>query len=853
MKRFIKVIGIIIAAILLLIIILPFAFRGKIDDIIKKEGHKMVNAEFDFRKLDISIFRNFPHVSVTLEDFWLKGVDEFANDTLVSVDGLTAGINLFSLFGKSGIEVNNIELKNSRFHAMVLPDGKANWDILKVDTTETSKPAVDTNIEEEKQEAKNDDGLRLNLDRFVIKNMNVVFDNQQENLYAHVSDFNLLCSGNLSSEQTAINLQTGATSVTFQSKGITYISKANISAKIALDADFANQKYELKENEVVINAITTSFGGWFALSDAATTVDIHLATNEINFKDILSLVPTMYTTDFEQLKTDGTTKVSAFMKGEFVGDSIVPAMNVNLEVNDGMFKYASLPTSVDKINILAVVDNPGGSIDQTSVTINPFNFRLGGNPFSLTAEVSTPISDAEFAVTANGLINLSMIEQAFPMDNLNLSGIIQSDLKVSGLMSYIEKEQYDKIKAAGYISIKDMQLKTDDMPPLDIEKSLFTFNTQYLELSDTKIQIGNSDLSINSRLENYLGYLLKKNTLKGNLNLSSSLLDLNQFMTAPTDTVKVAEKDESNKQEVSEEKASTLLLIPENIDFQMNVNLGKVLMKDLSLNNINGRLTVKDACVNMSNLSVYTMGGSIIVNGYYSTAHTSNPEFKSGIKINHLSFNEAYNDLELVKQMAPIFQNLTGHFSGRMNIETWLDAEMNPVLNTVQANGSLATHNLKLSGVKVIDDIADAMKQPGLKEMQVKDLSLDFNISDGRLITEPFDIKLGDYNINLSGSSGLDQTIDYVGKIKLPSSTGDLSKLGTVNLNIGGTFSSPKVSIDTQGMLKQAAESAGDRAMQEVGKHLGLDSAVIANTDSLKETLKEKAVEKAFDLLKKIK
>ena len=202
------------------------------------------------------------------------------------------------------------------------------------------------------------------------------------------------------------------------------------------------------------------------------------------------------------------------MKGEFVGDSIVPAMNVNLEVNDGMFKYASLPTSVDKINILAVVNNPGGSIDQTSVTINPFNFRLGGNPFSLTAEVSTPVSDAEFAVTANGLINLSMIEQAFPMDNLNLSGIIQSDLKVSGLMSYIEKEQYDKIKAAGYISIKDMQLKTDDMPSLDIEKSLFTFNTQYLELSDTKIQIGNSDLSINSRLENYLGYLLKKNTLK---------------------------------------------------------------------------------------------------------------------------------------------------------------------------------------------------------------------------------------------------------------------------------------------------------------------------------------------------
>lgn len=315
----------------------------------------------------------------------------------------------------------------------------------------------------------------------------------------------------------------------------------------------------------------------------------------------------------------------------------------------------------------------------------------------------------------------------------------------------------------------------------------------------------------------------------------------------------VKDKSEEKKSETTKAEEPTLLLIPQNIDFEMNVNLKKLIMTNLSLNDINGKMNVKDACANMSNLSVQTMGGSIIVNGYYSTANINNPEFKSGIKINNLSFEQAYNDLELVKQMAPIFQNLTGHFSGSMDIETLLDAEMKPVLNTVQANGSLSTHNLKLSGVKVIDDIADALKQPNLKEMQVKDLSLDFKINDGRLITKPFDIKLGDYAINLSGSSGLDQTIDYVGKIKLPSSAGDLSKIGTVNLNIGGTFSSPKVSIDTQGMLKQAAESVGDKAMQEVGKHLGLDSTVIANTDSLKETIKEKAVEKAIDFLKKIK
>ena len=94
-------------------------------------------------------------------------------------------------------------------------------------------------------------------------------------------------------------------------------------------------------------------------------------------------------------------------------------------------------------------------------------------------------------------------------------------------------------------------------------------------------------------------------------------------------------------------------------------------------------------------------------------------------------------------------------------------------MDTMQGNGSLSTKDLSLNGVKVIDQIADAVKKPELKDMKVKDMTLDFTIKEGRVSNEPFDIKLGDYVMNLSGSTGLDQSIDYSGKIKLPASAGD--------------------------------------------------------------------------------
>ena len=88
MKKGLKIAAITVGVIIILMLLLPFAFQGKIADIVKTEGNKMLNAQFDFERLNISLFRNFPQASVTLEDFWLKGTGEFANDTLVQPERL---------------------------------------------------------------------------------------------------------------------------------------------------------------------------------------------------------------------------------------------------------------------------------------------------------------------------------------------------------------------------------------------------------------------------------------------------------------------------------------------------------------------------------------------------------------------------------------------------------------------------------------------------------------------------------------------------------------------------------------------------------------------------------------------
>ena len=808
MKKALKIAGITVGVILILLLVLPFAFQGKIEKIVKQEGNKMLNAQFDFSALNISLLRNFPSASVTLEDFYLKGTGAFENDTLIQAGELTAAVNLFSLFGDSGYDISKIIIEDTKVKAIVLEDGKPNWDVMKASAEEDT-------VQETSAESS---PFRIKLKRLSVKDLSVSYDDRQAGMYAAIENLKATCSGDFGSERTLVDLELKTPALTYRTGGVPFLNRAALEADMNVDADLVNNKFTLQDNSISLNAIKLNIDGWAAMQKDGVGMDIKLNTNEVGFKELLSLIPAIYAKDFQDLKTDGKASLTAFAKGTLTQEQM-PQFEVALNVENAMFRYPSLPAGVDGINISATVKNPGGNIDATEVTINPFDFTLAGNPFSLKAIVKTPTSDPDLQATAKGTLDLGKIKDVYPLEDMSLNGTIQADMNLAGKLSYIEKEQYDKMKAEGSIRLNGMKLNMKDLPTVDIQRSTFSFSPRYLQLSETTVNIGNNDVTLDSRFENYLGYALKGSTLKGSLNISSNHLNLNDFMSTDTTAVQA----QATADTTATTSSTGTIRIPENLDFNMQANLKEVLFDKMKLENVNGTLLVKNGTIDMRNLSFNTMGGSITANGAYSAPKTSQPHLNAGFDMKNIGFAQAYQELGLVQQLAPIFKGLKGNFSGNLQIDTPLDENMSPVMQKVQGSGNLSTKDLSLSGVKFIDQVADIVKKPSMKEIEVKDLNLGFEIKDGRVNTQPFDLKLGDYTMNLSGSTGLDQTIDYTGKITLPSG-GIGSALGTVDMTIGGTFTSPKVGIDMASLAKNAAEQAlkgivgGDNKESESGE-----------------------------------
>jgi len=786
MKKFFKIAGISLLVIFLLLLALPFVFKGKILDLAKKEINEMLNAKVDFDGLSLSFIRSFPNATISLENFYIAGVDEFENDTLVCAKNISATVNIKSFFGDTGYEISKVSMSDAKLHAIVLKDGKANWDIVAPDTTEIEEPS----------------NFKMLLQKVNIKNTDILYDDSVSLMNVALKGLNLTLSGDMTADETRIKTNLTAAELSFIMDKISYLSKAKVSADVKLDADLKNMKFTLSDNSVQINEIKASIDGWVALlEDESMDMDIKLKAPKTQFKDILSMIPAIYAKDFRDIKASGEVTLAAFAKGLMKGDDM-PAFDVSLNVAKAMFQYPSLPKAITDINTNVRIFSAGGSLDNTVVDIPQFHFELGGNPFDLSLNVKTPMSDPDLALSATGRLNLGMIKEVYPLEDMVLSGELNADMKLATRMSFIEKEQYDQVDASGTLGIKEMLVKSQDMDDILINNANLSFSPRYVDLSGFSAKIGKNDISATGKLENFIPYFLKDETLKGNLAVNSNYLNLNDFM-----------KDEAA---TSEESSVGIIEVPKNIDFNLTGNFKQVIFDKLDMTNVTGQILVKDGKVDMRNLSLNALGGKLGVNGYYDTGkNPAQPEVSMVLDIKNASFAQTFSTFETIRKMAPIFENMQGNFSTNFKMTSPLGSDFMPILTSLVASGSLQSNDVEIKNLPVLDGLAAALKNDGLKEMRIKDLNLPFAINDGRVTTKPFDVKFGSGVMNLTGSTGLDQTIDYTAKMDL---TDKLSNkyMKNVKVKIGGTFTSPKFSVDMKDALNQAIGSV-------VGSLLGDD------------------------------
>jgi hypothetical protein len=923
--------GSILALVVAAAFLVPIIFKKDIQEAIDKQLANAVNAEivFDIDKLNITLFKNFPNLTVEVESLGIINREPFAGEVLFATEKFGIEVNLANILFGEQLKVKGISMYRPQVNVKVLADGRANYDI--------AMPSTDTTTVEEGEAS----AFSFGIDHWEMVDGRLVYDDQTMPFYLELKGLNHKGSGDFSQDVFDLKTFTTADTVTTSYDGVEYLTdkRAEIDAIIQISEDFS--KYTFKENKAKVNDFAMSFEGWFKMNENDFEMDIAFKSPENTFKSLLSLVPGIYTKDFSGIETNGDLSFGGFVKGTY-SDAQMPAFKVALLVKDATFKYPDLPTAVTNINLDMLVDNKDGVMENTLVDIKKFHMDFGSNPIdaslfienlrdyrmkaNLTANLNLaeltsmfpieglemkgsfaaaikaegvydsinkiiPVVDASMSlsngyvkssefplpieslgfsssikntsgkmaetfisvkdlglvldgekftsdmtlenldnytwdVTAAGGIDLEKITKIFPLEGMSLAGKVVADIHTQGKMSDLNAERYDKLPTSGRASLKDFKYTSKDLPyAVTISQAGMVFDPKKIELTNTTGTLGKSDFTVTGAVSNYLGYIFGENeTIKGNMDFSSTLLDLNEFMTE-TETAETIETDTTS---------FGVIPIPENIDFVLHSTVATAKMMDFIITNAKGDIILKEGIANMKGLTFNMLGGAFGIDGSYNAKDINHPQYDLALKIDKLSIQQSASSFSMVKTYAPIAGLVNGDFSTNFKVKGELTQAMMPNMATVNGAGLIKIASAALKDSKLVAGITSLTKLDNTSEVTMKDVLMSASIKDGKMSVQPFDVNMGSYKTTVAGSTGLDGSIDYTLKMDVPAnklsssltgftnkytgSSTDPNKPVPITIGVGGNYANPTTKLLMAEQKEQVKEAVTTAAKEEATK-----------------------------------
>ena len=524
MKKALLVIGVLLILLVVAIIALPVIFKDDIVAVVKEEANKSVNATIDFGAFNLSMISSFPDFSFSVNDVLVVGIGPFENDTLMYMGNMQLTVDVMSVISGDEITIKTISLNDIITRAIVLEDGVANWDIAKdtssVEETEVAEDTVATSF-------------KMSLERFVISNADIIYDDRQGDMYAAIKGLNFDLSGDFTQDLTTLLTQTRIEGITVRMDHINYLKDAKVEINADVDADLLLSKYTFKENRFAINGLELGWDGWVAMPGEEIEMDVRFNASKTDFSTLLSLVPGIYARDFEDIQTKGKIGLEGYAKGIY-SDQGLPGFGIDLKVEDAMFQYPDLPGSADNINISVAVNNPGGSEDNTIIDVSQFHIELAGNTVDIHLVLKTPVSDPQIDCGIKGTLDLGKLKEVMPLEQgEEMEGIIRADIVLKGNLSAIENEEYEKFDAQGGITVENIRYQSQDFPQgVILESAVVNFSPQNVDLVNLDCTVGESDMHLNGTIDNFIGFALTDTAvLTGRYTFTSSMLDLNEFMS----------------------------------------------------------------------------------------------------------------------------------------------------------------------------------------------------------------------------------------------------------------------------------------------------------------------------------
>jgi AsmA-like C-terminal region len=830
-SKILKITGVTLLVLVTFVWSAPWLLQGKISHLIKARFSKDLRAHVQFSGLEISLFRHFPKISITLDNLQVTCVGEFQDDTLLTAKQFTVSCDMKSLISGDSIRARSITVDEPRFHARINKYGHCNWDIVKSEMypneiTDSSTRAFNWEIQ-----------------NYEIHTGYLDYLDERRNMHIEVLNLEHEGSGNFSSEQFTLNTKTTAEAVHVDYSGtIPYRVTVKSGINLAFRVDNRTHTWSFNTDQISFNDLKLHSEGFFQwISESNYNMNIRFKVPSTKFKDFLSMMPSVYQKDFTSIETNGQVNFNGFIKGKY-DEKHFPAYHANLYVLNGYFKYPDLPLPVEQINLGIQIDNPDGISDHLIVNVSDAHAVMNKDTLDLHLLAKNLKSKPFIDLALVGHLDLASISKGIKLEpGSRLSGLLNSDIHAKGIVPGKEIHKKDPFQSWGNVELSNFSWVSNKFPGgITLSELLLTFNSRDVLIKDLKGEYLATHIDATGTMNNLFDFALGNQPLNGSIDVKTDELNLREWI-----------KTGHDRSVSASAQTNTALVVPDNIDFTLHAEAGKLHFDNLDLQNVSGKLVVSNEAIQLVNVKANGMDGDITMDGTYSTLESrESPEIALTYDVKGLDVQKTFFAFNTVRKIMPVAKFIAGNINAHMTLNGRLHEDMTTDLQTLYGEGNVELVTGSMKDFSPLDKLSQSLDVNELKDISLNNTKADFTFKSDKVVVSPFIAMAKDIEMEIGGTHGFDQSLEYAVSLRVPrdqlGSKGSMFVKNVVeqaankgipvkikdavsmNVKMGGTINSPDVKTDMDAVV--------DKASNDLNKEV--NDFVNAKLDSAKQELK---------------
>lgn len=630
----------------------------------------------------------------------------------------------------------------------------------------------------------------------------------------------------------------------------------NVSLNLNLTAkDSILRNVTGKVTNLNVEALDNYVRGQFELHKLYPfTVDTELES-KINLAEVHKFYP------LDSLEVRGDLNLKVSMHGVLNRkQKKYPSSKTIVNIKNGYLKSLKFPNiPIENINLSAAVTSEKGTGQDLNVKLQPAEFVLAGSPFKVQGEV-TNLYDLVYNIKTQGTLDIGKLTQIFPIKDVSISGIIQTNLIAKGSKKDLDAKNYDNIKNGGKLEAKNLVIKSTLFPEtFQISKGTFKFFKDKMRFEDFNATYGKSDIVLNGYIHNVLRYLFNRKVLhqsneklKAEIDVFSNHINANEFfdmIAKYTDkkaeeeiALKAEQKTDSTAIETPTKNAPVknknyVIRIPNTADLKITAKVNNLQFDTYKINDFIGTLDVNNRKVQITKAAFNMAGTNIEMTGDYKAQHRRLAKYNAHFKANNFDIQRAYAEIPIFADMVSMAKDAYGLVSVDYQFAGSIDENMDIDFKSIEGEGILTLEDIKFKNFKLLNHVAKKADAADLEKASFNKIAIHSTIKNNVMTITPTTMKMAGFRGKLEGQVTMDGKLNIGFRLGLP-------PMGLINVPMKITGTAEDFEIST-GKFKEdttfAEESELNNLKAEPRRSRRRDTLDMAPVNSKKlDTLKSK-------------